>query len=44
MKVFVPSEWKDKNLELCFGAATHGCQVWINGTNITLQGGYAICC
>ncbi len=38
---FVPSEWKDKNLELRFGAVTHGCQVWINGTNMgTHKGGF----
>ncbi|MBI9015216.1 MAG: beta-glucuronidase [Clostridiales bacterium] len=28
---YVPEEWKEKNLEIRFGSATHKAEVWING-------------
>lgn len=40
-EIFVPKEWKGKNLFLRFGAATHRAEVYINGKKITEhEGGF----
>lgn len=39
--VFIPAEWKDFNVDIRFGSATHRAVVWVNGHEVAKhEGGY----
>ncbi|MFW5873647.1 MAG: beta-glucuronidase [Bacillota bacterium] len=38
---YIPSDWKNKNIDIRFGSATHRAVVWVNGEKVAShEGGY----